>query len=129
MRENVSNTPNTPKSTSGRTLQSFRKPVSRRMIANAETGPVEAIRSPFKRDGSGLKSEAIHTTSGATNAQTAIAPHNKAVPQNIVLKQLAQDRKSTRLNSSHMSISYAVFCLKKKRKRTSKHKMQTSNKR
>src|SRR5690348_18225259 len=27
---------------------------------------------------------------------------------------LAQDRKSTRLNSSHPSISYAVFCLKKK---------------
>src|SRR5690242_21620191 len=27
------------------------------------------------------------------------------------------DRKSTRLNSSHMSISYAVFCLKKKRKK------------
>src|SRR5690242_21290594 len=29
----------------------------------------------------------------------------------------AADRKSTRLNSSHMSISYAVFCLKKKKKR------------
>src|SRR5690348_9968637 len=28
------------------------------------------------------------------------------------------DRKSTRLNSSHPSISYAVFCLKKKKKRT-----------
>src|SRR5690242_20912211 len=28
------------------------------------------------------------------------------------------DRKSTRLNSSHMSISYAVFCLKKKKKST-----------
>src|SRR5690242_21608280 len=28
---------------------------------------------------------------------------------------LAGDRKSTRLNSSHMSISYAVFCLKKKK--------------
>src|SRR5690606_41954642 len=27
---------------------------------------------------------------------------------------LAQDRKSTRLNSSHVKISYAVFCLKKK---------------
>ena len=27
------------------------------------------------------------------------------------------DRKSTRLNSSHVSISYAVFCLKKKKKR------------
>src|SRR5690606_39342093 len=28
-----------------------------------------------------------------------------------------QDRKSTRLNSSHVKISYAVFCLKKKRKK------------
>src|SRR5689334_24088596 len=28
-----------------------------------------------------------------------------------------QDRKSTRLNSSHSSISYAVFCLKKKKKK------------
>src|SRR5690242_21446060 len=31
--------------------------------------------------------------------------------------QDVQDRKSTRLNSSHMSISYAVFCLKKKKKK------------
>src|SRR3712207_8694332 len=29
-----------------------------------------------------------------------------------------QDRKSTRLNSSHANISYAVFCLKKKKKHT-----------
>src|SRR5438067_13329544 len=29
----------------------------------------------------------------------------------------APDRKSTRLNSSHVSISYAVFCLKKKKKK------------
>src|SRR2546426_9297616 len=29
----------------------------------------------------------------------------------------AQDRKSTRLNSSHLVISYAVFCLKKKKNR------------
>src|SRR2546426_9048356 len=31
-----------------------------------------------------------------------------------VPRDLAQDRKSTRLNSSHLVISYAVFCLKKK---------------
>src|SRR5256885_11719083 len=31
-----------------------------------------------------------------------------------VLQRFAQDRKSTRLNSSHLVISYAVFCLKKK---------------
>src|SRR5699024_5724951 len=30
-------------------------------------------------------------------------------------RRLTQDRKSTRLNSSHVSISYAVFCLKKKK--------------
>src|SRR5699024_12149888 len=33
---------------------------------------------------------------------------------------LLRDRKSTRLNSSHVSISYAVFCLKKKKKNTQK---------
>src|SRR5438034_7060161 len=33
------------------------------------------------------------------------------------LEFLVQDRKSTRLNSSHTVISYAVFCLKKKRSR------------
>src|SRR5690348_18131527 len=32
-----------------------------------------------------------------------------------------QDRKSTRLNSSHPSISYAVFCLKKKKKTIQSH--------
>src|SRR3712207_8260820 len=31
---------------------------------------------------------------------------------------LSADRKSTRLNSSHANISYAVFCLKKKKKET-----------
>src|SRR6267142_3873251 len=37
-----------------------------------------------------------------------------------------QDRKSTRLNSSHMSISYAVFCLKKKKTKT-KYYIKTKN--
>src|SRR5437867_9896160 len=32
-----------------------------------------------------------------------------------------QDRKSTRLNSSHRTISYAVFCLKKKNQTTTNH--------
>src|SRR6266571_8469743 len=33
-----------------------------------------------------------------------------------------RDRKSTRLNSSHMSISYAVFCLKKKKRYRAAHR-------
>src|SRR5256885_10999825 len=34
----------------------------------------------------------------------------------IVVRVRVEDRKSTRLNSSHLVISYAVFCLKKKKK-------------
>src|SRR3712207_7902158 len=40
--------------------------------------------------------------------------HVGVAPDEVVLK----DRKSTRLNSSHANISYAVFCLKKKKKVT-----------
>src|SRR2546426_7665824 len=36
------------------------------------------------------------------------------------LRGAGQDRKSTRLNSSHLVISYAVFCLKKKKKNTNR---------
>src|SRR5690625_4975018 len=37
-----------------------------------------------------------------------------------------QDRKSTRLNSSHVAISYAVFCLKKKKKQITKENKRTN---
>src|SRR5256885_11742005 len=36
-----------------------------------------------------------------------------------------KDRKSTRLNSSHLVISYAVFCLKKKKTKKNKHGLRT----
>src|SRR5690349_22960957 len=37
-------------------------------------------------------------------------------PRFVLRPEDRQDRKSTRLNSSHVEISYAVFCLKKKKK-------------
>src|SRR2546429_4424045 len=47
--------------------------------------------------------------------QHAKAVHNmEGVTREQVLAQARPDRKSTRLNSSHGYISYAVFCLKKK---------------
>src|SRR2546429_5719170 len=46
------------------------------------------------------------TSSSTTQADGRLAPHRRIGKQ---------DRKSTRLNSSHGYISYAVFCLKKKR--------------
>src|SRR5256885_12699326 len=53
-----------------------------------------------------------------------VAPHHPLEPDRAVVcvgeakaPEQARDRKSTRLNSSHLVISYAVFCLKKKKKR------------
>src|SRR3712207_7044136 len=47
-------------------------------------------------------------------------PHRRAAAPDLLDEQavgpVVQDRKSTRLNSSHANISYAVFCLKKKTK-------------
>src|SRR5574337_199395 len=48
----------------------------------------------------------------AQSCPTLSDPMDCSLPSSSV-----QDRKSTRLNSSHHSISYAVFCLKKKRKK------------
>src|SRR5690348_17669712 len=50
------------------------------------------------------------------SSTTSLTHHIMSSP---IHKQIHLDRKSTRLNSSHPSISYAVFCLKKKKyKRT-----------
>src|SRR6201746_2640169 len=50
--------------------------------------------------------------------------HPSAIPVSTiaVVCTSSKDRKSTRLNSSHMSISYAVFCLKKKKKKNTDDK-------
>src|SRR2546428_9532461 len=48
---------------------------------------------------------------------TALAPYFRAAV--ITIRPSPEDRKSTRLNSSHDQISYAVFCLKKNKKLSS----------
>src|SRR2546422_3085279 len=49
---------------------------------------------------------------GVTRTETIVAPD---FGRGLALSSLVLDRKSTRLNSSHGYISYAVFCLKKKK--------------
>src|SRR2546422_2193073 len=49
-------------------------------------------------------------------AQLQVGLRINAAPQDPAVASAAIDRKSTRLNSSHGYISYAVFCLKKKRR-------------
>src|SRR2546426_7156081 len=46
---------------------------------------------------------------------SASALPGRASPHRKTMSHFGQDRKSTRLNSSHLVISYAVFCLKKKK--------------
>src|SRR5437870_8119575 len=45
----------------------------------------------------------------------------------VILRLKEVDRKSTRLNSSHVAISYAVFCLKKKKKDTIDERMHVTH--
>src|SRR5690625_3484135 len=58
-------------------------------------------------------------------AQGSFADLSQLVTQRGMNGQLAGDRKSTRLNSSHVAISYAVFCLKKKTTRPHHRALRT----
>src|SRR2546430_5828955 len=55
-------------------------------------------------------SDTSKTQAPANVKRMSLQPHLK-----LLIEGRAQDRKSTRLNSSHSQISYAVFCLKKKK--------------
>src|SRR5262245_62414882 len=57
-----------------------------------------------------LASALARIENAAHQIENAPAEHNPATAHLFIIK----DRKSTRLNSSHLGISYAVFCLKKK---------------
>src|SRR6266571_5786842 len=58
--------------------------------------------------------------SPAARCSPRAGPSRPATPTAPGARPRPPDRKSTRLNSSHMSISYAVFCLKKKKKNEQK---------
>src|SRR2546426_6992419 len=66
---------------------------------------------------------ALALTSAFHPACSSAAPSTASVTGSEIStpRQPITDRKSTRLNSSHLVISYAVFCLKKKKKLTLTH--------
>src|SRR5437763_16429874 len=63
----------------------------------------------------------FRSPSRTRQAATCEAPR---VTGKVTLLLVLRDRKSTRLNSSHRCISYAVFCLKKKKKNKNRKKPQ-----
>src|SRR3712207_8420623 len=75
-----------------------------------------------------FRSAGIHIPHGAGGAFDLVLPEDGGVggSRTVGLPELAlRDRKSTRLNSSHANISYAVFCLKKKKKQQTDQQLPT----
>src|SRR2546426_7861092 len=64
-----------------------------------------------------LQGRALRAASCSRTRRRARALDRFQVRQSSSRVQRPRDRKSTRLNSSHLVISYAVFCLKKKNKK------------
>src|SRR5437868_11080525 len=92
--------------------------------ARLDDGRVEELTSGLDR-GAGIRVVRGDTTGfahtadlsetglrGAAEAAAAAARASGGGVHEVALQPRAEDRKSTRLNSSHVSISYAVFCLK-----------------
>src|SRR5947209_8858451 len=71
----------------------------------------------FERRHLPLVGDDVKSQLGATILHRMLA--RLFVDRGVALDRTYQDRKSTRLNSSHANISYAVFCLKKKKTTTS----------
>src|SRR5262245_46514559 len=80
--------------------------------------------SPRRRDAAWMGSEGLHgSASGDAGGARCLARTRRTLdsrPHANPLRRRSQDRKSTRLNSSHLGITYAVFCLKKKNKKQTK---------
>src|SRR5207253_8866109 len=80
---------------------------SRRAGRPVPASPAELVRS------------AAALAGFTADALTPLVQHAMGGPVPRLGKGPGRDRKSTRLNSSHVAISYAVFCLKKKKKQSS----------
>src|SRR5690242_20860225 len=92
---------------SGPTRRMFMPKLSRRAFVTGSVVAAVAARAPF-----------VHAQKrGGTLRFVPHADLKVLDPIWTTAYITRKDRKSTRLNSSHMSISYAVFCLKKKNKK------------
>src|SRR3712207_6920677 len=87
------------------------------IILVGDPGRVPLVASHFSEIECEVTSREFHTITGVYKGKRITVQSTGIGCDNIdiVLNEM-EDRKSTRLNSSHANISYAVFCLKKKKK-------------
>src|SRR5207245_7757404 len=81
----------------------------------ADAERLERVAKRFERIGRPARREPVGLGAVAERAVSYFRPRLPTLASPVTLALDARDRKSTRLNSSHGSISYAVFCLKKKK--------------
>src|SRR5947209_14332605 len=79
-------------------------------IRRPPRSPLFPYTTLFRSSDFGIDDRALEPLGGGV-----VSPYRVGRPRDTA-KQLHRDRKSTRLNSSHANISYAVFCLKKKKR-------------
>src|SRR2546421_4817380 len=78
-------------------------------VSRSSPAQGEAARAPQASEGQAVvQNVSLQQADAAQNAPATI--------ERKIIRNANVDRKSTRLNSSHDQISYAVFCLKKKKK-------------
>src|SRR3989454_1396627 len=94
-----------------------------RSASASERAPIACLRIRMRSHSTSVRSEATTRSSALAPLLVekplelgGLEPPRHAPVESWVVAGPKRDRKSTRLNSSHLVISYAVFCLKKKKK-------------
>src|SRR2546427_7015421 len=77
----------------------------------------DALEDPYRKEVLEIKRRYYEIARGIFDELRREGQVARINPRVAVLSLFGIDRKSTRLNSSHSQISYAVFCLKKKKRR------------
>src|SRR2546430_4495732 len=102
-----------------------------KMFSTGESSAAISFNWLHKKDGARLKQQYVCSKDGdKVEKDEMVKGYEFTKGQYVIfkpeeLKALEEDRKSTRLNSSHSQISYAVFCLKKKKNNNSNDSLYT----
>src|SRR5690349_23720431 len=102
--------------TPGNTAQAATAPINNTQVPKHEQLRLIILKLAKEElePGARLPSERTLMDSYGVSRITVRAAIGRLVNEGHLVRVPAKDRKSTRLNSSHVEISYAVFCLKKK---------------